>query len=286
MGYNLFLWGSSVFRCVVVSGYICLLLSTAACDFYHVHVNEELVRSELLQLNNDIQTGSLSLNSWDILIRLAQTSSDTRRFLSQLQEYPALSQLVSHKTLEFIEYVRSHARMKIDELGQVGLMNFERPMMADVMDTAGIFGIIRGEYQKIQENNEVYAYEVMDRFYRKEYLCKYECGCYVNKFIEALQEADSDVLLLRVAMRGGGYGIHLKRSFNNAPIEALTLGGLVEDSLFDTWYLYHVSLVIIDHHLRAGVVDPIMFGDANIRPLSSWYDRIEGPEISLRVSFY
>lgn len=289
MIYKVYLY-KLFFKCALLPGHICLFLSIAGCDFYQV--DEELVRSELIELSDDIQTGLLPANNWDILMRLAQTSPDTRRFLGQMQKYPIdLSQSTRPRVSEFIENIQS--QMKMTRSGDIILRHFkERPTNFKIIDTQEIADIIRDEYRKVQESNEVYAYEIIDKFHRIEYLCKHECGCYASKFIRALIEANADVLILRVFIRGGGRRVTIKRNnkrrhFNSDQSEfSAYLEHSIDEPLLTSRYFYHVSLIIVDRHLHAGVVDPIMFGDANIRSLPSWYDRIEGSKISLKMSFY
>ena len=126
--------------------------------------------------------------------------------------------------------------------------------------------------QKIRESNEIHAYEFVDTFQRRAHLCKYQCQCYTDKFALALRQSQFNGMILNSRVRGD-FGVNIERT-------------RTDNTRMQSWYLYHSSLIIIDRDFRVGVVDPIMFGDASVRSLSSWYDRIKEPEISLEVSFY
>ena len=258
------------FKYTVLLSYVFLLLSTVGCDFL-LEADENLVRSELVQLNNDIQAGLLSPSSWNVLMRLGQTSSETRRFLGQMQNIPNFESFIPSRTLDFIESIQS--QMMIDRFGRVNLTNIEKPVMPEMVDIGAFAEVIEDEYRDIQQSDEVYTYEIIDKFYRREHFCRDQCQCYAYRLGQVLKRANFDGVILNSRISGGDFGVIIERSY-------------WDDNRVKSWYLYHVGLIIVDRHFRVGVIDPIMFGDVDIRSLSSWYDRIEGAEVSLKVSFY
>lgn len=244
-------------------GLICtlvLMISLQACILADREIDAELVRSELTQLNNDLLTESLPSNNWELFIRLGQLSSDTKWFLGQRHQ-PSFLEFVPLHISEFLENIQP--QIEITKQGIVKLINPAPPpshFRMHITNTEEVATIIRNEYQKIRASNEVYAYSynIDDRDNPIKHLCKHECACYAKKFALALNEVDFNGWIFRLRIIGG---VYIQREHTS--------------TIHKTWYFYHEGLLIIDSDLFAGVVDPIMFGDANMRSISDWYDRIK-----------
>ena len=132
--------------------------------------------------------------------------------------------------------------------------------------------IIDNEFERIQNGNEVYASVPITKRDSYKIYCKYECSCYAYKFIKLLKDIGFDGKIYLFRVTGGTSGVQIRRHKN----EGRT-----------TRYDYHVAIILVDREGKMIVIDPIMFGNSDMRELSFWYENIiESPHRRFTVSEY
>ncbi len=127
--------------------------------------------------------------------------------------------------------------------------------------------IIENEFNRIQNSNEVYAYEPITKRDRIKIYCKNECSCYADRFVKRLEDMGLDGKIYVLTLTGGALGVEIHHH-SNAVVQ----------------YDYHRITVFVNRDNQMFVIDPIMFGNAKIKRFSSWFSNIvEGPHLRFQV---
>ncbi len=233
-------------------------------------IDQTLVRQELKALQDSIHEGLLPSDTFPLFVTLnTMLSSDTlyvlgqRHSHSQSQNIPNIPSIISH----YFDDIQS--RIVINKGSTIELKAHHILSSIPFIDTKAIPGIatmIEDQYQDIQDGQEIYGY-----WFDHKFLCKYECACYAIKFTSLINaHASANVVIIPIKITGGGAGVKVKRGFG-----------------MQSTYLYHVTSIIVDlKDYSAGVIDPIIFGDAKIYPLSSLYERIINVSTMTFSTFY
>ena len=239
-----------------------LLLTVTACD----DINKGLVEVELTELNQKIKTNNMPSSPWAIALMLNELNDSTRLVLGNIVVFSELVPILRKSQIpSFLQGLSD--TVGINENGNVVLHDLTPlPPITNQQEVLLLNSIIQPEYQRMLNSDYVYEYVRrglvgIDNGYEALY-CNQESRCYamILKTIIETSSFDGHVLTLYIQ--------------NLIAHNVSTQLRGIEQS-----FRYHEATVVITKDFsQAVVIDPIVFGNAELKSLKDWLNRINHPD--------